>query len=350
MGARGRGASARLGCVAEHSFAVSCLFRVVGETGDVAALGERDEDRFVQSSAAVRCERALDGEPCELVAEGDAVPVGADHARLETGVEPVELGRDDLLEQPELGSERDHGNRLEQPSRRRVEERHAREHGVANRLRQLPAARREDLGDKERVPERQSVDRIRIGPERRSEFSDRLQRETRHRQPHDARRGRELAEDDAQRMVARDLVVAVRGDDERVRAVDAPPEHAQDIERGAVRPVHVLEHERAAAREHRGRDRARLAGLEADVEERPERRGRGQVLAGAAQHLACSFLERADERRLADAGLAPDEDEVAAFAPKSLELRQELLPLEKLDHLLILARRLPPRNDAAKPS
>ena len=46
-----------------------------------------------------------------------------------------------------------------------------------------------------------------------------------------------------QRMELPQLRIAVAGDDERRHPGDSAPEEPKDIERGAVRPVHVLEHQ-----------------------------------------------------------------------------------------------------------
>ena len=286
----------------------------------------------MQGATPVRRQLALDREPRQLMPERNRVAVCAQHPRGEAIVEVRQLAGSDDLEQPELRPARHQSDHLEQPPRRLVQQRDAREHGVANRLGQVAACGGEDLGDEEGVAERQPVDRVGVGIERRRELTHGVEGEPRHRQPHDARRRRELAEHDAERMVARDLVVPVRGDDERVRAVDTAPEHAQDVERGTVRPVHVLEHEHTAASKGGARSRARVAGLEPEIEERPEGRRRGQVLARAAAHFTGRVGERPDERRLADTGLAADEDEPPAFPAKLFEPSQQRLPLEQLGH------------------
>ena len=133
-------------------------------------------------------------------------------------------------------------------------------------------------------------------------------------------------------MIARHLVVPVRGDDERLGPVDAPAEHAEHVERGAVRPVHVLQDDDAAAFQQRSGKRARLGRLEAEIEERPKRARRGEVLARPAYHAADARRESTDKRRLADTRLAAEEDHPAAFSAGALELREQISSLEQLGH------------------
>ncbi len=117
---RGGGAGCRRR-VAEHRLDVAGLLGVVGEAREVAAGLERGEDRRVQGTAPVRRDLACDGEARELVPEGDPVALGAKDTRGEAVVEPAELHRGDLLEQPELRSRRHHRDRSEQPARALVE-------------------------------------------------------------------------------------------------------------------------------------------------------------------------------------------------------------------------------------
>ena len=171
---------------------------------------------------------------------------------------------------------------------------------------------------------RETVERIRVGARGGRKLAHGVEREPRHRQPNDAARRRELSQHDSQRMVSDDLVVAVGRDDERVRAVDAAAEHTQDVEGGIVGPVNVLQHERPAALQRRCRNGPRVAGIEPDVEERPQGRRRREVLARAPQDIADTVRERPDERRLADAGLAAQEDDPPARRTRCLELDEQL--------------------------
>jgi hypothetical protein len=150
-----------------------------------------------------------------------------------------------------------------------------------------------------------------------------------------------------------DLVVAVGGEHERGHGVHPPGEQPQDVERGLVGPVEILEdhdRRRPAAQltgqrgEHGARrralvaQRARLAfELLCHVEERPQRSWRVQRVAGAPQHArgACAVAERSHQRRLADTCLAGDQDEpsatVGAHRRQAVGERGQLLgALEKL--------------------
>ncbi len=146
-------------------------------------------------------------------------------------------------------------------------------------------------------------------------------------------------------MVALDLVVAIGGEHERFSRVDAPAKHAQDVERGLVGPVHVLEHEQRRPRElvhERRRHAPRLAcELDPEVEERPERGRRRQVLARTEQYRPVR-CKRPHEGRLAHTRLAPDEEQAATLGPGGLQPLEQLASLEQLRHVLILRRR-PPR-------
>src|SRR5439155_27258863 len=126
------------------------------------------------------------------------------------------------------------------------------------------------------------------------------------------------------RMAARELVVAVGGDDERRHRVEAASKQAQDVERRLVGPMDVFDDDRART----GRELAQQLGrqcvwlraagrdarqIAADYigypEERAERGRRVQRLASGAKDARPShrFDERIDERGLADPGLAADE-------------------------------------------
>ncbi len=151
-------------------------------------------------------------------------------------------------------------------------------------------------------------------------------------------------------MVALGLVVPVRRDDEPRDAVDAPAEDAQHVERRLVRPVDVLDHDDRGAvglREERPRHRPgvrpgreqlleRPARAVGDVGERAERARRGEVLARPGEDPRLrSPAELADERGLADPGLAADEHEPAALAPGLREDVEQRLPFEQAGHRLV---------------
>jgi len=121
-------------------------------------------------------------------------------------------------------------------------------------------------------------------------------------------------------------VVAVAGQDQGRQGLHPAGQQPQDVEGRLVRPVHVLEDEHGRGpcaqlmrerRRHLVRHRPtrddRLEftpGPISDVEERPERTGREERVAGAPEdpcRLAAGFAEPPHEGRLADPCLAADQ-------------------------------------------
>ena len=140
----------------------------------------------------------------------------------------------------------------------------------------------------------------------------------------------QLAEDDPQRVARIELVVAIGDEHQRGEPLDAPSEQAQDVERGLVGPVEVLEDDdvrRPRAQRSRqrpdegagsgplGHRRAELAAhLVGDVHEGAERARGEERVARAPQDSALtrSSAERPHERRLADPRLTGDQHEPSA--------------------------------------
>jgi hypothetical protein len=91
--------------------------------------------------------------------------------------------------------------------------------------------------------------------------------------------------------------------------------------------VDVLQHEQRGVLEPFQRRRGDAPGIavdvEPEVEERPVRRRRRQVLAGASQSPPVRLCEGPDERGLPDSGLAADEGEPAPCPTELLELGQQ---------------------------
>ena len=358
---RGRG-------VLEHGGDVGGALRVVREPrGDPclpASRAEGLEHGSVQSPTPRQGDGVLEDESRELVPEGDRQAVLPQHSRREARVEVLgRVGRD-RLEQPELRPARNECDHLEEATGVGAERRGARQHRVPDRLGQLRRPDREDLGHVERVAVGQCVDRVAVGAARLGERAHGGEREARHGEPRDAGRGRELTEDDAQRMAAVNLVVTVGRDDEPPRPVDPPTEHAQGVERRLVRPVDVLEDDERGLPElveegsrHRSRIRPlpeRLregaAPCRREVDEGTERRGRGEALARADEHRAPGPVgEGTHERRLPDARLAADEHEPAARVERLGERREQVVALEHIAHVRNVPRRAPSRQAAARP-
>ena len=162
-----------------------------------------------------------------------------------------------------------------------------------------------------------------------------------------ARARGELAEHDAERMRAVELVVAVARDDQRRHRLDATAKQPQHVERGLVRPVQVLEHEdgrsvRLQFARQRRHDLVRLhsarhdllelaAACLGDAEQRAERARREERVAAAPEdprRAAALFAELSQERGLADPCLAADEHDVPARAP--LDGPQRIVERRKL--------------------
>ena len=156
------------------------------------------------------------------------------------------------------------------------------------------------------------------------ELRDRVRGERAQRQP-PHRAAAEAAEHALQRVLAAELVGPVGQEQQRGQVVDPPADVAQQVEGGAVGPVHVLDDQHGRpvrvgqlledGREHlaevvRGEGGGeRPADVPHRVAQRAERAGRQQVVAGTGEHPPGpqGAGERAHEARLADAGLAGDE-------------------------------------------
>ena len=126
-------------------------------------------------------------------------------------------------------------------------------------------------------------------------------------------------------MTSIDLVVSIRREHERGNLRDPSSEEAQDVERGSVSPVDVLEDECGGRRSELGHqlDRdgvrrrrprndllERTARGECDVDDRAERPWREEGIACSSEHASlCAELvaEALDERRLPDARFAANE-------------------------------------------
>ncbi|HJU97626.1 MAG TPA: hypothetical protein VJ644_06610 [Jiangellaceae bacterium] len=140
---------------------------------------------------------------------------------------------------------------------------------------------------------------------------------------------RELADHGTQRVGRGECVVAVGDKHEPPPAAQASADEPQQVERGVIGPVHVLDDEHGEralgtrcteAIEHGVEQnvtrRARaaqpvelLAESRGEVEEGPERPRRREAVAGTPRPAGViqTPLQRLDERRLADACLARDE-------------------------------------------
>ena len=151
----------------QHGVGVARLLGVMRQprTAHVDGRGlQRRQDRRVQVAPAPR------RQPCS---PRQAAPArdetrhsaghGFEHAALDALLDAVRDRREGGVEQPQLGPGGHERDALQQTSRRRREPRDARQHRVTHRRRQRLGTRREQLGDKERVPAGERIDRVPVG-------------------------------------------------------------------------------------------------------------------------------------------------------------------------------------------
>ena len=222
------------------------------EPRGLAAADERGQRRPVQGDMPVGRELVLDRRAGDLVAERDRVALGAQHPRGQARLELRKLVRQRSAR----------AARSPRAAARRRRPRAAAARGGAGaprgrarrraRCRACCAVAREHLGHEERVAagarvERGAVDAVRC---REAATASRDNGSTVIRCA-----SRELAEHDAQRVVALELVVAVGRDHQRRHARHAPAEQVHEVERRLVGPVQVLEDDDRASRGRRAPER-----------------------------------------------------------------------------------------------
>ena len=283
----------------------------------------------MQLGAAGGRDRRLDRLADEVVPEPERLAVVGEDAVVERLRDPVlAVGRDEG-EHGQRDASPDHRRCIDRAARGRPETPDARQGGVAHGARHLTAGR-DRLDDQERVPARRPQERGRVdagrlgqGPDRRR--GQRLQREASYR-----RRGHEVADEPGQGRVRRKLVVPVGHEHDDGRRLDAPRHQADDVQRGRVGPVRVLDHRdrrwlpREELEQRRRERQPVIAGELAQVgrsrgsgelADRKQRHGYRQRLAGADQEpgaIADLVADGAHQRRLADARLAPHQHQRAA--------------------------------------
>ena len=247
----------------------------------------------------------------------------------------------DLLDEPDLGRAGDDGDGVEQATRRRAQATRAREHGVPNGGRDVPALAGQHLGHEERVSAGRLVEaagRL-LGATR--ELLDPFDRERLQRHSRGDSDGK-IPEELTERVARADLVVAERQHEERRSRVDPASEVLQSVQCRLVGPLHVLEDSDRRVRSQFVEECSevadtlgvgcRLLGAEAlesadDVVHGAERARREQCLARPpcdADLVLVARGERSDERRLADARLAADEHDAAGAEARTLQVRVEL--------------------------
>jgi hypothetical protein len=175
------------------------------------------------------------------VPERDARGIGREHARRETFLKTADVLRE-LVQEPKFGLRRHDRDRLQQRLGRRAEARNACEHGIPDGFGYLVDACSQRLDNEEGVACGLAVELVRIHAARFCKLRDRGRRERIQPQPPHRRARRELPEHAPQRVARVKFIVTEARDDEHRNCRDSACEQLQNIERGLIRPVHVLEH------------------------------------------------------------------------------------------------------------
>jgi len=303
---------------------------VVDEPGQIPRLraGERRDDADVQGTPVQRGQALLDGPAGQFVAERE--PVGADlqHTLLLGLGQDVEPLAEQLTGQPELDGRGHDGQLLDGGAARRIEPADPGQHRVRHGGRHGDPRRGQGLGDVERVPAGQGVQRCGVVAAARGETGDGGRRQGGQGEPVHGRRG-ERAEDPAQGMRGRHLLVAEGQHQHRGQVGEAAGDVPEHVERGVVGPVQVFDDQHGGAPrgelgDGRTGDRVRLVagdrrgecagGTGGGFAQRPERSRAQQVVAGAgedAHAVAQRRSQGSNDAGLADAGLAGDERRAA---------------------------------------
>ena len=315
----------------EDCACVSGRGRVVSQTGQVeSALGRRAERREcapVELESPLRLDRFLDRQPRQLVTELEAVAAVRQRPCCHAFVDSDDL-LDELLEQPRFRARGRDRHRVDHRPGVRAQTSRAREHGIDDGAWNLAGSGGEDLRHEERIARSAEVELVGVDADRRGELCDGRPRERWNGDALDRRSPRDLAQRDAKRVDAVELVIPERPEHEGTRSLDLAREQSQHIERRLVGPVQVFEHEhgRPTAPNQAGQrfdDLVRAgsasdlplefaAGLLGDIHEWPERARRRERVARTPEDAGwCVHAEVAHQGRLAGSSLARDEDQAA---------------------------------------
>lgn len=161
----------------------------------------------------------------------------------------------------------------------------------------------------------------------------------------------QLSEDAAEGVGAPDLSRSVRGDQHARGVLDAATEVADEVDRGLVREVHVVEDQHRANRgellEHGGEELRSLPATHQELghvigeagkhlEQRAERCRGGERLTPTHHRpapVAEPFAPRAEQRRLAGSGFSRQQDESPlAGVAKGEQQGQLIVPLDERRH------------------
>ena len=184
----------------------------------------------------------LECEARELVPEADRLSFGRQHPGGQAFVQRSGCVAREPLEQPELGPRRYDRDRLEHGRRRSLSTRRAGQHRLPPRRRDLPSPPQAPR-DEEWVPGGLPMELVGVDAVRGRQLSNGLRGQGPQLEPEDPRARAQAAEDDPERVRPVELVVAIGGDSQCRDSLELAPQEAQDVERGLVGPVHVLEDE-----------------------------------------------------------------------------------------------------------
>ena len=144
----------------------------------------------------------------------------------------------------------DHGDRVQSGPGVRVEPGRAGQHGIAHSRGNRRSRLAEHFGDKERVAAGPRVDLTRIHAVRLSKTNDRFDRQRSQRNPAREPLPGEGAQHAEQRVIGAELVIAVGDDQQACRTSDPTSGEDQQVKSGLIRPVRILDHDRAACGQH----------------------------------------------------------------------------------------------------
>jgi hypothetical protein len=325
VGTRSRGLPGRGGPVPDDGRVVPGLDGVVQHPREVR--GRAGEQRGAHPCVELQPrgdrQRLRHRAPRQLVAERDGVRSNLQHP------EPLGLGdgpevRAQRAQQCRFDPGRDHGELLDGLPGGSAQTVHAGQDGVDDRARHRVVRRRERLRDEERVARGGLVQAPRVDGGGGGQLRDGVLGEPIQGQPPHGPTA-QSAEDALQGVLSADIVGPVGEQDQRRQVVDPATDVTQQVERGAVGPVHVLDDQHRRARrvgqlledggEHlagivRGQRRGQWpSAVPHGVAERAKRPRGQQVVAGAGEHAAGPQRpgEGADQARLPDSRLTRDE-------------------------------------------
>ena len=365
--------------VPQHRRLIARALGVVSQQRGVriAAFFQRGQQSGVQFGLAVRRDPRFHGHPDKLVPESQPRAVGNEDPGRDALVGRCLRVRQDPGQQGRFHARPDDCRGLHRPPGAGARPGEPSAHRVAHRRGDRRPPGLQDLAHVERVAAGDPVQFGGVDVTLPDQLADGFHGQR--GEPHPPGRALcgQVAQDQPERVIGGHFVVAVTGQQQRRYPAQPPPEEAEQVDRGLVGPVHVLEHRhgepggRANLGEEAGeqplprRPAAAQGGelpveLRADVEQRAERAGGEQAVATAPQPAGPRqlLLELLEEHGLAHPGFPGHQDQPAA-APLCLarvlgQRLQKRCPLEQFhDWAPLLPRHwivaVPPGRRQAQP-